>query len=96
MDGVKVNVGSAQFVVPRLTVGTYKRISKLAASVNDENGADVLLEQMVLALKANYPDLTAEALADAVYLDELVTIHANVMAAAGQKKGGAEGEAGSP
>lgn len=96
-DGVKVKIGDAEYVVPRLTVGAFQRISKAGATTSDANATDVLLEQIAIALRGNYPDINAEALKEVVFADELLEVHRAVLVAAGVKKSeSAEGEAGSP
>lgn len=94
-DGVKVKIGDAEYVVPRLTVGSFKRLSAVGATTNEANATDVLLEQVAIVLRGNYPEITAEVLQEAVFADELLDVHRAVLAAAGVKKS-AEGEAPSP
>lgn len=96
-DGVKVQIGSRGYVVPRLTVGAYRRITGLGQKITEENGPDILVEQIVALLRKNYPELRAEALAEEIPFADLVDIHKAILVAAGAKSGEVgEGKAESP
>jgi hypothetical protein len=99
LKGEKVQIGYAEFVAPRASVGTARRLDALGAGITNETAIDVMIGQMVEVLRRNYPDLTVEALTDEVPLDDVPGTYRRVLIAAGIKKaaeGGAEGKAESP
>ena len=102
MEGKVYAIGGRDFVVPRLRVGAYERamnaVFRADKIQNDDSGVGRLnayAEALVELLKEGQPDLTAQAVKDLLFMDELDSAFAGVLAAAG-KRMAAPGEAGSP
>lgn len=100
-DGVKVNIGGSEFVVPPISCWAAKRVALIfrdaaAREATEDGWVDVLWQQIGLVLEPNYPGLDVEPLQKAVPLRDLGEVHAAVMKASGAAKESGKGEAGSP
>jgi hypothetical protein len=100
IDGVKLQIGAAEYVVPPINCWAAKRVAIVsrdakAGALTEDAWIDVLWEQIRLVLADNYPDLSVETLQKAVPLRDLPDVHAAFMKAAGAARG-EPGEATSP
>jgi hypothetical protein len=106
LDGVRVKLGGAEYIVPPLSLRSLKKLGKKIQelsninSVPTEEQTDALLEVIHAALVRNYPDITLDDLADLVDLGNMLEVFPAVLAVSGLKQnvvpGGSPGEAPSP
>jgi hypothetical protein len=99
-NGVRLQIGSAEYVVPPITCWAAKRVAIIARdaakqSLSEDAWIDVLWEQIGVVLAGNYPDVSVEELQKSVPLRDLADLHSSVMKAAGAARG-EPGEATSP
>lgn len=79
LEGVRVQIGSREFIVPPITVEVYEQIST-EPPVN-ATFADTL-ERVRVLLAANYPDLTVAELKKLIRLRDVVAVSVAVVKAA--------------
>lgn len=102
-DGVKVQIGDAEYVVPSLTLAQVRRFHEdgtlakvpqhgVGFILSLEN-QDAALSVIVAALKRNYPDITREAIEERVDLVGVGKIIAAVLGAAGLGRSAGEAPA---
>lgn len=106
MEGVKVTIGGREFTVPKLRVGTHRRVTEIVQEIEgiDPKTPEAAVQARWFAahvravlelLRRNYPDLSEEMLADLIDCDSVQTVFFDVMAASG-RKADEKGEARSP
>ncbi|HFC8542720.1 TPA: hypothetical protein ACFP4Q_000834 [Neisseria weaveri] len=101
VNGVTVNLGGTDYVIPPLSLGALEQLQdKIGGIQGDGNVNDVKQVSTVIdcahaALKRNYPDMTREEVADLIDLSNMQDVFRAVMNVSGmvQAQGGeASGE----
>jgi hypothetical protein len=99
IDGVTLNLGGTEYVVPPLNFKALKRLMPVierfgqsGASLNDEQ-MDGIVEVVYAALVRNYPDFPRERLEEVIDLGNAATVLTAVLGASGFVAG--NGKAGS-
>jgi hypothetical protein len=106
MDGVKVRIGEQEFVVPKLRVGTHRRVTEIVQEIDgiDPRSTDpkdqvrwfgAHVRAIIELLRRNYPDASEEMVADLIDCDNVQGAFFAVMAAAG-RRADEKGEAAGP
>ena len=101
LDGVKVNLGGRDYMVPPLNLKALKRLGpklKLLSNLGDvpsDEEVDAVVEVLHSALVRNYPDITSDEVSDRIDLANLRPALMAVMGASGLTQG-LPGEAASP
>lgn len=104
MEGKIVIIGGRDFSVPKLRVGTLRRVTGILKEIDglDPKAPDDTLRwfdahsrAILELLQRNYPEMQREDLEDLIDADGVVDVFMAVMAAAGRRMD-AKGEAVSP
>lgn len=106
MDGRPVQIGEREFLVPKLRVGTWERVTQLLGEIDGldvKSGKaedlrrwyDAHVDATLEILRRGYPALTADELKDLIDMDAVVSTFEAAMRAAGRKVDD-KGEAVSP
>lgn len=99
-DGIAVRMGAREWIVPSLNLRQLKRLSpkfallgKVGAAMAEEQ-IDALVEIAHAALSRNYPELTAEDVAELVDLGNAGALVGAIVGASGLVKASPETNAG--
>ena len=89
IPGVKIAMGGEDWMIPPLTLGQLRRLMPkiqtlvgIGAEMNDEQ-IGVLVEIVVCALQRNYPELTAETVAELLDLGNASRVLSAVLTGSG-------------
>ena len=98
MDGKPVKVGSETYLVPDITVDAADDIMARIAEWKSGGWSPMKVAEVIkIAIRENYPDVTAKVIGKELKLKDSADVMARVLAAAGLQSGGdSKGEATSP
>lgn len=101
IKGIAVTLGGDSYVVPPLSLGAVEqlqdRIGAFNGDVRDKDQVATVIDAAHSALKRNYPEMTREAVADLIDLENMAEVFEAVMDVSGMKRKALEaGEAPEP
>lgn len=101
VKGIAVVFGGDSYVIPPLSLGSVEqlqdRIAKCNGDVRDMEQIATVIDAAHAALKRNYPEITREAVADMIDLENMAEVFEAVMDVSGMKRKALEaGEAQEP
>lgn len=88
--GVKLNLGGDEYVVPPLTLGALEVMQDRIAAVHSngftKDSIAAIIDCAHASMKRNYPELTREAVAEMLDLENMMEVFDSVMDVSGVKR----------
>ena len=88
--GIKKNLGGVEYVIPPISLGALQQLQKsintFTDGVIDEASITTTINVLHASLKRNYPEMTAEQVADMVDVGNMFELFEVVMDVSGLKR----------
>ena len=93
IDGVKVQMGGMEFVVPPLTINSFRKLQtelrnlqEFPGGLPNEEQFEAITKLVQAALARNYPEQTVESVGDLIDTSNMQAVLAAVMSVSGMKE----------
>lgn len=97
IKGIAINLSGETMIVPPLSLGALEqlqeRIMKFSGDIGDRDQVATVIDAVHSALRRNYPEVTRDAVADMIGLENMNEVFEAVMDVSGLKRRALESEA---